>query len=485
MAGNRDQVRPGRKGISTFRGALLLATVVLTLGTAGVSIPYLRLPDPVPLRERNPETTAYIDQKCSRSCVLDWTPLPEISSFMKRSVVIAEDSGFYRHGAVSVPTVWQALKRNVRERRLVWGASTITMQLARNLYLYPDKTVRRKLLEVLLAFKLERALTKNRILEIYLNVAEWGPGVFGITAASRHHFDKPPSEIGPLEASFLASILPLPARSGEDAWRSRFRDKGAIIFDRLVRPYLPKPDNGNEVLDPCDDRLDEDEAHRVDILAADLISRFGVPIASGDGGLLTRERIEGVLTEDQNRFLMELIRRFDNGRPPLSCRRRSPGEETDLVAWSQEEGSTTDRFWVPASAGPALGRLMVRAEEDGISLRLRSAYRASGYQIFLILRELRLHDYCLSKARKMVESPDRSEHSCLDTGALDFGSPEEARGTFADTEAYRWLRENAPAFGFHLSYDRDNGRGIAFEPWHWRYDPDNIPCSGRLWCQTQ
>ena len=120
---------------------------------------------------------------------------------------------------------------------------------------------------------------------------------------------------------------------------------------------------------------------------------------------------------------------------------------------------------------------MVRAEEDGIQLALRSAYRSSGYQAYLLLRELRLKNYCLASTRKVIESPDRSEHACLDSGALDFASLEEGADRFEDTEAYLWLLENAPGLGFQLSYGPGNSYGIDFEPWHWRY---NTPPHHRL-----
>ncbi len=140
----------------------------------------------------------------------NWTTLTAISPYVVHSVVGHEDAGFFTHQGFAVYAIRDALKRNVREGRYVVGASTITMQLAKNLFLHREKTLARKVQEVLLTWWLESALSKAEILELYLNVIEYGPSVYGITQASEHYFGRHPRELSPAESAYLACILPNP-----------------------------------------------------------------------------------------------------------------------------------------------------------------------------------------------------------------------------------------------------------------------------------
>jgi len=127
-------------------------------------------------------------------------------------VISHEDGGFYEHGGFAPWAIRDALVRNLQEGRYVVGASTISMQLAKNLYLQRDKTLSRKAQEVILTWWLENALTKEEILELYLNVIEYGPGVYGLRNAAAYYFDRPPSELSPAESAYLACMLPSPKR---------------------------------------------------------------------------------------------------------------------------------------------------------------------------------------------------------------------------------------------------------------------------------
>ena len=454
---------------------------VLIAGAVSVAATWAWLPDPGALRTANPGTTAFVRLKCPEGCPLAWTPLAGISPFMKEAVILAEDADFREHGAVSWYYLRQALRTNLREGRIAWGGSTLTMQLARNLYLSPERTLERKLLEVLLAFKIERALAKERILEIYLNVAEWAPGVFGITAAARHYFGKEPRQLGPHEAAFLASILPSPVRAGEPGMRERFSGKGAFIFERLLRSYLPVGPAGTGEPDSCPERLGEDEARTVDGILAALFTRFGLDVISGDAARLSLEELLPPLDEVQRSFVNDLLAEMAAGRPPIPCRRGRGGRDGELTAWDQEEGSSTVRYWLPKSVLPCFEALRAAAAADGAPLVVRSAYHGPGYQAYLILRELRLQGYCLATVRRTIESPDSSEHACLDTTAVDFGAADGTGPDFAQTRAFRWLRENAGDFGFRLSYPRDDPNAVGFEPWHWRFTGEAAPggaCDG-------
>ncbi len=139
-----------------------------------------------------------------------WTSIFAMSPFFIQAVLAHEDASFFRHGGFAPWAIRSALVRNLAEGRYVVGASTITMQLAKNLFLHREKTLARKVQEVLLAWWLESALEKRDILELYLNVIEYGPGVYGIRHAAQHYFGRDPSELSPAESAFLANILPNP-----------------------------------------------------------------------------------------------------------------------------------------------------------------------------------------------------------------------------------------------------------------------------------
>ncbi len=137
-----------------------------------------------------------------------WVPLSRISNNLKRAVVVSEDGRFCRHWGIDPREILAAIRR--ARHGVPRGASTITMQVAKNLFLWPSKSYVRKGLEVPLALSLELLWPKWRIMEVYLNIAEWGPGVFGVEAAAQYHFRKPASRLSPSEAALLAVALPNP-----------------------------------------------------------------------------------------------------------------------------------------------------------------------------------------------------------------------------------------------------------------------------------
>jgi hypothetical protein len=139
-----------------------------------------------------------------------WTPIREISPFLVHSVLAHEDASFFTHSGFAPWAIRDALVRNLRERRYVLGASTITMQLVKNVFLRREKTLARKVQEVLLTWWVESAMTKEQILELYLNVIEYGPQVYGIRNAAAHYFARSPSELSVAESAYLAMILPNP-----------------------------------------------------------------------------------------------------------------------------------------------------------------------------------------------------------------------------------------------------------------------------------
>jgi hypothetical protein len=142
----------------------------------------------------------------------DFVPLSEVPPLFVRMLLVSEDAGFFGHPGVDVAEIPAAWAENVERGRFARGASTITQQLARNLFLSREKSYARKVEEAALALVLDAAVPKARILEIYLNVIEWGPGLYGLGPAARHYFGKHPSQLTAKEMAFLVCLVPSPVR---------------------------------------------------------------------------------------------------------------------------------------------------------------------------------------------------------------------------------------------------------------------------------
>ena len=200
------------------------------------------LPEVSYLRRENPKTTAFIELYKERQrskgrepkVSMTWTPIDGMSAHLRHAVIIAEDDMFYQHHGVDWESMKEAADYDWSKGKLSRGASTITQQLARNLFLSPSKNPLRKLKEILIARRLEEALSKRRILELYLNVVEWGPGIYGATEASRAYFQKDPAEITPEEGAALAASLPNPRKlnPSRPAGPKMLKRRG-VILDRM------------------------------------------------------------------------------------------------------------------------------------------------------------------------------------------------------------------------------------------------------------
>ncbi|MCB9661049.1 MAG: transglycosylase domain-containing protein [Polyangiales bacterium] len=162
----------------------------------------------------------------------NWVSIHAMSPYFIHAVLAHEDAGFFNHTGFSVLSVERALVRNLREGRFVLGASTITMQLAKNLFLNREKTLARKLQEALLTWWLETAMSKKKLLELYLNIIEYGPNVYGIRQAARHYFGRDADELSPAESAFLACVLPAPKRMHHQYTQGRL---GPSMRDRMAR----------------------------------------------------------------------------------------------------------------------------------------------------------------------------------------------------------------------------------------------------------
>jgi len=204
-------------------------------------------PDVRALASRPPATTAFIERYKKREREAGRTPRVEwrwvstaaVSTHLKRAVVVAEDIEFFRHRGFSPEAIRGAMTEALEERRMPRGASTITQQLAKNLWLSPSRSPLRKAREALLTWQLERALSKRRILECYVNVVEFGPGVYGAEAASRRYFGKPAAELNQDEAALLAASLPRPREWHPGVASKAYRRYADNIRRRMDRSELP------------------------------------------------------------------------------------------------------------------------------------------------------------------------------------------------------------------------------------------------------
>jgi monofunctional glycosyltransferase len=224
----------------------------------------LSLPWPLLLRFRNPGTTSFIEQRIAQARARgdtlriqkNWKPLNNISRNLRRAVIVAEDGNFFEHDGID----WLALREEVRyrgdadfswisakdlkalgqalnyyrqHRDRVRGRSTLTQQLAKNLYFSEDRSLSRKIGEFVVARRLEWFLSKERILELYLNVVEWGPGIFGADAAARHYFGSSASDLTADQAATLAATLPHPLTSNPKLRPGRMSWRKGLILARM------------------------------------------------------------------------------------------------------------------------------------------------------------------------------------------------------------------------------------------------------------
>jgi monofunctional biosynthetic peptidoglycan transglycosylase len=197
-------------------------------------------PDVKDLVDNNPETTAFIElyrdggsRSENRTVDWRWVPYGEISSHLKRAVIVAEDARFFTHHGFATEEIRAAIAEAVERGETPRGASTLTQQLAKNLWLSPTRNPLRKLSEAALTIHLEESVPKRRMLEIYLNVVEFGIGIYGAEAAARHYFNKPASALSEREAALLAASLPRPK-----SWHPGIDDDRYLRRARRIQSWM-------------------------------------------------------------------------------------------------------------------------------------------------------------------------------------------------------------------------------------------------------
>lgn len=233
---------PVRNCISWMK-ANPLRTCAYALG-AVLAVQYLLLPNIrlQALRKTNPVRTALMYQRMheaessGKPYSLDqrWVPLSKMSKHLINAVVVAEDGMFYAHEGIDWYEVEESIRKNIEKGKAARGGSTITQQLAKNLFLSTSKDPVRKFKELIVTLRMERVLSKRRILEIYLNVIEWGNGVFGAEAASLKYFGKHVSDLTREEAARMAAVIPSPRRYKPNEMSRYVERRTAIILSRMA-----------------------------------------------------------------------------------------------------------------------------------------------------------------------------------------------------------------------------------------------------------
>jgi monofunctional biosynthetic peptidoglycan transglycosylase len=197
-------------------GAALAAALFLGASIALVVDVFLRVPDFTLLRSQVKVPIRLADGRDSFKMIgpraPGWVPLSAISKFLPRSIVSSDDSSFYSHDGIDIYEIKEAIKKDWQEKRFAHGASTLTQQVLKNVFLGRQKTIWRKVKEIIWAREIEKVLSKSEIIQFYMNMAEWGPGIYGVKEASEHYFSLPPSGLSAKQCAFLTMLLPSPRR---------------------------------------------------------------------------------------------------------------------------------------------------------------------------------------------------------------------------------------------------------------------------------
>ena len=211
---------------------------------------YLIYPNVAYLKKNCPRKTAFMEYRekvwkekgIKKKITNTWVPLSSISPYVMKAVIIAEDDKFWSHEGFDFEAMQKALEKDIKKKKFKAGGSTISQQLAKNLYLSPAKNPVRKIKEAILTWRLERQLSKRRIMELYLNVVEWGDGVFGIEAAARKHYGKSAAGLTAREAAELAAVIPNPRRYKTDGTSRYVENQSERIYQIMVRRGIVIPE---------------------------------------------------------------------------------------------------------------------------------------------------------------------------------------------------------------------------------------------------
>ena len=211
---------------------------------------YFLYPNVAYLKKNSPGKTAFMEyreetwhkKRINKSINTAWVPLSEISPYIVKAVIVAEDDNFWSHEGFDFNAMQKALEKDIKNKKFEAGGSTISQQLAKNLYLTPAKIPIRKIKEAILTWRIERQLSKRRIIELYLNVAEWGDGIFGIELAAQTNFGKHAANLTAREAATLAAILPSPRHYKINGESGYVAGQAERIYQIMVRRGIVIPE---------------------------------------------------------------------------------------------------------------------------------------------------------------------------------------------------------------------------------------------------
>ena len=237
---------------------------ICAVGVGAAAFIYITLPDVRPLKTSNPQTTAFIEIRAREAHargeqpkrMQKWVDYARISPNLKRAVLVTEDDRFWTHEGIDFDELKESIEVNIERMEFARGGSTITQQLGKNLYLSPSKDPIRKVREFLIARRLEAELSKPRILELYLNVIEWGDGIYGAEAAARTYFHKPASELSASEAALLAAAIANPRVMNPAHPTARLTRRQKMVMRRMGGVTPPPVVAGPVVAPPADSTPD-------------------------------------------------------------------------------------------------------------------------------------------------------------------------------------------------------------------------------------
>ncbi len=245
---------------------LYSSAIIIALIMFDVAI-YFVYPNVSTLKKEAPRKTAFMEYRekewaiegIPKTITQKWVPLKRISPYLIKAVIIAEDDKFWQHEGFDLEAMQKAFEKDIKKRQFKTGGSTISQQLAKNLYLSPSKNPIRKIKEAIITWRMERTLSKRRIVELYLNMTEWGDGIFGIEAAAQHYFGKHASNLSPEEAARLATVLPNPRRFSPVGNSKYVQNRSARIYRIMVARGIVIPEY-EEVMRAPEEKIEDTAA---------------------------------------------------------------------------------------------------------------------------------------------------------------------------------------------------------------------------------
>ncbi len=252
-----------KAGVTWLKWAAILLSAIFLVSIAV----YFFYPDVSVLKKKNPKVTAFMKYRMEEwrhkgkkiKVRQKWVPLKRVSPYVIKAIIIAEDDKFWSHEGFDFEAMQEAMEKNLKKKKFKAGGSTISQQLAKNLYLSPSKNPIRKIKEAILTWRLEGNLSKRRIIEIYVNVAEWGEGIFGVEAAAKRYFGKSAAALSAYEAARLAAVLPNPRRFNAGGDSRYVRKRADLIYRIMVKRGIVIPEYEELMSQPEDMTPEEAE----------------------------------------------------------------------------------------------------------------------------------------------------------------------------------------------------------------------------------